>query len=62
VQSGGGDDEIDRKRVRVVGGVLRKLNEAVRDEEVEDLAKGCRDHGWSSIELVEQPVMDRAMD
>ena len=48
--------------MRVVGGVLRKLNESARDEEVEELAKGCRDHGWSSIELVEQPVMDRAMD
>lgn len=48
--------------MRVVGGLLRKLNEVVQDKEVEGVAKGCRDHGWSSIELVEHPVMDRYMD
>lgn len=50
---------MDRQRVRVVGGVLRRLNAVVGDEEVEGVAEGCRERGWGSIELVEHPLMER---
>jgi len=53
------EDEVDRQRVRVVGGVLRRLNAVVGDEEVEGVAEGCRERGWGSIELVEHPLMER---
>ena len=52
------EDEVDRQRVRVVGGVLRRMNAVVGDEEVEAVAEGCRRSGWGSIELVEHPLMD----
>ena len=48
--------------MRVVGGVLRRLNEVVGDQEIEEVARGCWENGWSSLELVELPVMDRGRD
>jgi hypothetical protein len=52
------EEEVDRQRVRVVGGVLRRMNAVVCDEGLEPVAEGCRRSGWGSIELVEHPLME----